>query len=137
MAWFPRLSWISGIERVGQSRLVDGCMDCLVHLVYLFHSSKKQEVEMKKTESQMFKELRINTLIVGIAMIIIFLVTTFIFKEALETTFYQGMFVILGVLLISYSLQKYFQKNPKIRNIALVILTILVLLALILFLIMI
>ena len=86
----------------------------------------------KKTDTQLFKELRINTLIIGILMIIIFLATIFIFTELLEAIWYQFMLLIMGLLLISYSLQKYFQENPKVRSIVMIALLILVLLGFIL-----
>lgn len=71
----------------------------------------------KKTDAQLFKELRINTIILAVMMILIFILTTFIFKDILEVIWYQFMLLLFGVLLLSHTFQKYFQDNPKIRSI--------------------
>ena len=92
----------------------------------------KKRVMPKKTEAELFKELRINTLIIASAMIIIFIVTFFI--ESLGDTWYRVALLLGGLLLISFSFQKYLQENPKIRTIVMWILLALVVFGGILFL---
>jgi hypothetical protein len=90
----------------------------------------------KKTDAQLLKELSINVIVLAAVMIIIFIVTTFIFTGILEEVWYRFMFLIIGLLLLSYSFQKYFQENPKVRSIIMWILLALVILGVILFIIM-
>ena len=82
----------------------------------------------KKTDSQLFKELRIINYIFGLAMIIVFAVTTFIFTEPLGDYWYEFILLFLGIMLISFASQKYFQEHPKARMALMWILTILALL---------
>ncbi len=87
----------------------------------------------KKTDAQLFKELKIINYIFGLAMIIVFAVTTFIFTESLGDCWYGFILLILGIMLISFSSQKYLQEHPKVRTALMWILIILVLLGVIVF----
>lgn len=68
----------------------------------------------KKTDAELFKELRINTLFVGVAIIIVYIVT--VFTDSLGDYWYRMVLLFAGILLISYSCQKYLQEHPKIRT---------------------
>jgi len=92
----------------------------------------KKMVIPKKTDAELFKELRINILIIGLAMIIIFIVTFFI--ESLGDTWYRAALLLGGLLLISYSFQKYLQENLKVRTIVMWVLLGLAILGVIVFL---
>lgn len=83
----------------------------------------------KKTDSQLFKELRITTIIIALAMIIIF-IAGFLMKDIGEY-WYRFVLLITGLLLLSYAFQKYLQENPKIKTVLLIILIILALAGLI------
>ena len=85
----------------------------------------------KKTDAQLFKELRIINLIFGLAMIIIF-VAGFFMKD-LGEYFYKFALLIIGLLLLSYASQKYLQEHPKVRNALMWILIILALLGAVVF----
>jgi hypothetical protein len=85
----------------------------------------------KRTDAQLFKELRIIVLIIGVAMIIVFLATTFVFTEPLGDYWYKFVLLALGFLLIIYSLQKDLQENPKAMKIVMWILLILALLGIV------
>jgi hypothetical protein len=67
----------------------------------------------KRTDAELFRELRIISIIFGIAMIIVAVVT--IFMESLGDYWYRMVFFPIGFLLISFSSQKYLQEHPKIR----------------------
>ena len=92
----------------------------------------KKMVIPKKTDAELFKELRINILIIGLAMITIFIVTFFI--ESLGDTLYRAALLLGGLLLISYSFQKYLQENLKVRTIVMWVLLGLAILGVIVFL---
>jgi hypothetical protein len=85
----------------------------------------------KKTDAQLFKELRINVIIIGLAMIIIFVVG--IFMIDLGDYWYRFVLLIGGLLLLSYAFQKYLQEHPKVRIALMCILIILALLGVIVF----
>jgi hypothetical protein len=85
----------------------------------------------KRTDAQLFKELRINTTIIALAMIIIFIVG--IFMRDLGDYWYRFVLLIGGILLLSYTCQKYLNEHPKARAALLIILIILAILGLIMF----
>jgi len=85
----------------------------------------------KRTDSQLLKELRINTFILAVAMIIIFIVSFFL-TDIGEYT-YRFFLLILGLLLLSYSSQKYLNEHPKVLAWLLVILIIFALLGVVVF----
>jgi len=80
----------------------------------------------KRTESQLFRELRINTFILAIAMIVIF-IASFFLKDVGEYM-YSFFLLVLGLLLLTYSSQKYLQEHPKVIAALMIILIILALL---------
>lgn len=59
----------------------------------------------KRTDVELFRELRIISLIFGIAMIIVAVVTIFIIY--LLDYGYRLVLIVIGFLLISYSSQKW------------------------------
>ena len=85
----------------------------------------------KRTDSQLFRELRINTNIIASAMIIIFIAG--FFMRDIGEVWYRFVLFIAGVLLLSYTSQKYLQENPKVRIIIMWILFALMLLGIIIF----
>ncbi len=87
----------------------------------------------KRTDTQLFRELRIINYIFGLAMIIVFVVTTFIFTEPLGNYWYGLVLLMLGILLISNASQKYLQEHPKVRIALIWILIILALLGVVVF----
>jgi len=73
----------------------------------------KKCVIKKKKDGELFKELRINTLIIASALIIISIIGFFLTE--LGEFWYRMVLLFAGFLLISYSLQKYLQEHPKVR----------------------
>jgi len=73
----------------------------------------KKCVIKKKKDAELFKELRINTLIIAGALILIFIVGFFLIN--LGEFWYRMVLLFAGLLLISYSSQKYLQEHPKVR----------------------
>ncbi|MFC1786422.1 hypothetical protein ACFLY8_00080 [Halobacteriota archaeon] len=85
----------------------------------------------KRTDAELFRELRIISIIFGIAMIIVAVVT--IFMESLGDYWYRLVLFFMGWLLISFSSQKYLQEYPKVRVVIMWILVALTLLAVLAF----
>jgi hypothetical protein len=85
----------------------------------------------KRTDAELFRELRIISLIFGIAMIIVAVVT--IFMESLGDYWYRLVLFTMGFLLISYSSQKWLQEHPKVRVVIMWILVALMLLGVLAF----
>jgi len=80
----------------------------------------------KRTDTQLFKELRTLNYIFGLAMIIVF-VAGFIMKD-LGEYWYRFVLLITGFLLLSFASQKFLQEHPKVRIALMWILIILALL---------
>jgi len=85
----------------------------------------------KRTDAQLFRELRINTTIIALAIIIIF-IAGFFMKDIGEI-WYRFILFISGMLLLSYTSQKYLQEHPKVRIIIMWILFALMLIGIIIF----
>jgi len=86
----------------------------------------------KRTDSELFRELRIISIMLGIAMIIVSVVS--IFMESLGDYWYRMILLTLGLLLISFGSQKCLQEHPKIVAYLMVILAALPLLGVVVFL---
>lgn len=65
----------------------------------------------KRTDAQLFKELRVMNYIFGLAAIII-AVVGFFWKDL--GFFYNMALFFIGLMLITYAGQRYFQKHPKV-----------------------
>lgn len=87
----------------------------------------------KRTDTELFKELRVNTFILGVAAVIIF-IAGIIWTE-LGTYWYNVVLLFIGILLISYAGQKYLQEHPKLRIALMWILALLVVVGIVVFLI--
>ncbi len=87
----------------------------------------------KRTDAELFKELRANTF--GLGLIAIAIAITGLIWKGLEEIFYGFMLWLIGFLLISYSGQKYLQEHPKTRMIIMYVLIGLLVLGVVLFLI--
>ncbi|PIN68861.1 hypothetical protein COV93_07795 [Candidatus Woesearchaeota archaeon CG11_big_fil_rev_8_21_14_0_20_43_8] len=68
----------------------------------------------KKTDDQLFKELRSNVTIIAFAMMTVAIITSFI--PPLGDYWHQVVMFCLGLLLLGYCSQRYLQNNPKIRS---------------------
>ncbi len=87
----------------------------------------------KRTDSELFKELRINTFILGVAAVIIFIAG--IIWTDLGSYWYNIVLLFIGILLISYAGQKYLQEHSKLRIALMWILALLVVVGIVVFLI--
>lgn len=85
----------------------------------------------KRTDAELFRELRIISIIFGIAMIIVAVVT--IFMESLGDYLYRMVLFVMGWLLISFSSQKYLQEHQKVRVVIMWVLVALMLLGVLAF----
>ena len=87
----------------------------------------------KRTDAELFRELRINTFMLGIAAVIIFVVGL-IWTE-LGVYWYSIILLFIGILLISYSGQRYLQEHPKFKKVLMWVLSLLVIAGIVVFLI--
>jgi len=87
----------------------------------------------KRTDAELFKELRINVFILGVVAVIIF-VAGIIWTD-LGSYWYSIVLLFIGILLISYAGQKYLQERPKLRIFLMWVLALLVVVGIVIFLI--
>jgi len=73
----------------------------------------------RKTEAQLFRQLRIIDYAFGLVLVAMAIVIAFFFKKPIDESWYQFILLFFGILLINYASQKYFQENPKIFRIVL------------------
>ncbi len=87
----------------------------------------------KRTDTELFKELRINVFILGAVAVILF-IAGIIWKD-LGSYWYNIVLLFIGILLISYAGQKYLQERPKLRIFLMWVLALLVVAGIVVFLI--
>lgn len=72
----------------------------------------------EKSDEELFRNLRTSTLTTGMVMVMVSVVT--IFTKYLGEYWYRTILLFSGLLLVSYSSQKFLQEHPKFRNVLIV-----------------
>jgi len=84
----------------------------------------------KKTDAQLFKELRRTSIIIGVVIVVSYFILTF--TDSFSSS-YNFIILLMGIFSIIYGSQKYIQEHPKVRIALMWILIILALLGVLVF----